>query len=87
MRAPSARAHAAGMRSGWLAMAASVLLRSVVGTLWLGAPHASLAADVVAHMAGEPQAWARTDMCPCRSADFAPVLADAHMRLGPMRAW
>ena len=69
-------------RSGWLAMAASVLVALVVGALWLGAPHASLAADVVAHMAGEPDAWARTDI-PVPSADLEPVLADAHMSLNP----
>jgi hypothetical protein len=41
-----------------------------------------LAADVVAHMAGEPQAWARTDIA-VPPADLAEVLSDAHMRLGP----
>jgi hypothetical protein len=69
-------------RNGWLAMAASLVVALLVGTLWLGAPHASLAADVVAHMAGEPDAWARTDV-PVPSADLAPVLAEAHMRLRP----
>jgi Protein of unknown function (DUF3379) len=69
-------------RSGWFAMAASVLVALLVGTLWLSAPHASLAADVVAHMAGEPQAWTRTDV-PVPSEDLRAVLADAHMRLGP----
>jgi hypothetical protein len=77
-RAPRARAPG----SGWLAMAATVLVALVVGTLWLGAPHASLAADVVAHMAGEPEAWARTEV-PVPSAELAPVLAEAHMRLNP----
>jgi hypothetical protein len=39
----------------WLAMAASVLLGLVVaGGVWLTLPQRSLAADVVAHMAGEP---------------------------------
>ena len=70
------------VRSGWLAMAATVLVALLVGTLWLGAPHASLAADVVAHMAGEPDAWARTDV-PVPSTDLEPVLADAHMSLNP----
>jgi hypothetical protein len=69
-------------RNGWLAMAASLTVALLVGTLWLGAPHTSLAADVVAHMAGEPDAWARTDV-PIPSADLAPVLAEAHMRLRP----
>ena len=69
-------------RNGWLAMAASLVVALLVGTLWLGAPHTSLAADVVAHMAGEPLAWARTDV-PVPAADLAPVLAEAHMRLRP----
>ncbi len=73
--------HARAARSGWLAMAAAVLIALLVGTLWLGAPHASLAADVVAHMAGEPQAWTTTNV-PVPSDDLAPVLAEAHMRIG-----
>jgi hypothetical protein len=67
----------------WLAMAASILVALIVaGTLWVAAPHPSLAADVVAHMAGEPQAWARTDV-PVPPADLAPVLAEAHVALKP----
>jgi hypothetical protein len=69
-------------RNGWLAMAASLLVAVLVATLWLGAPHASLAADVVAHMAEEPQAWARTGVS-VPAADLAPVLAEAHLRLRP----
>jgi Protein of unknown function (DUF3379) len=69
-------------RNGWLAMAASLVAALLVGTLWLGAPHASLAADVVTHMAGEPEAWARTDVA-VPAADLAPVLAEAHIRLRP----
>lgn len=69
-------------RGGWLAMAASLVVALLAGTLWLGAPHASLAADVVAHMAEEPQAWVRTDV-PVPSTDLAPVLAEAHMSLRP----
>ena len=68
---------------GWLAMAASVLARAGGGgRLWLAAPHPSLAADVVAHMAGEPEAWARTDE-PVPAPELEPVLRDAHMRLKP----
>jgi hypothetical protein len=71
------------LSTGWLAMAASVLIGLIVaGGLWLAAPHSSLAADVVAHMAGEPQAWARTDV-PVPSAELAPVLDEAHLRLRP----
>jgi hypothetical protein len=73
-------ARVRALRGGWLAMAASVLVALGVGTLWLGAPHASLAADVVAHMAGEPDAWARS---PVPSANLEPVLSEAHMRLNP----
>jgi hypothetical protein len=68
---------------GWLAMAASLLIAAVIaGGLWIAAPHASLAADVVAHMAGEPQAWARTDV-PVPAPELAAVLDQAHMRLNP----
>jgi hypothetical protein len=71
-----------GMRRGWLAMAASVLIVLLVSaSLWLAAPHPSLAADVVAHMAGEPQAWVRTEEVP--AAELNLVLSDAHMRLNP----
>lgn len=70
-------------RGGWLAMAASVLIALVVGGgLWLGAPGPSLAAAVVAHMAGEPEAWARTDV-PVPAPDLARALQNAHMRLKP----
>ena len=67
----------------WLAMAASVLLGlGIAGGLWLAAPHTSLAAAVVAHMAGEPQAWARTNLpVPAPELDF--VLRNTHMRLRP----
>ena len=68
---------------GWLAMAASVLVGLVLaGGLWLAAPHTSLAADVVAHMAGEPQAWKRTDV-PVPSPELDFVLRNTHMRLRP----
>src|SRR5450631_2513036 len=88
LRTPAgARASAAAgglkVRRGWLAMAASVLiLVAVAGTLWLAQPHSSLAADVVAHMAGEPQAWARTDI-PATAPELAQALGDAHVRLDP----
>jgi hypothetical protein len=71
------------MGRGRLAMAASVLFALVLaGGLWLAAPHPSLAADVVAHMAGEPQAWARTDV-PVAPQALADVLRNSHMRLDP----
>ncbi len=66
---------------GWLAAAASVLLALVVaGSLWLAAPGPSLAADVVSHMAGEPDAWARTDIAVPRPT-LDQVLRESHVRL------
>ena len=68
-------------RKGWLAMAASLLLGFVVaGGLWLGIPGSSLAADVVAHMSGEPQSWRRTQQ-PVPDAALQDVLRDSHLRL------
>jgi Protein of unknown function (DUF3379) len=68
---------------GWLAMAASLAAALVVAAgLWVAAPHPSLAADVVAHMAGEPEAWTRTDE-PVPASDLERVLARAHIRLRP----
>jgi hypothetical protein len=67
---------------GWFAMAASVLLAVVVaGALWLSAPGPSLAAEVVTHMGGEPQAWHRTDV-PVPGTELQEVLHDSHLRLG-----
>lgn len=67
----------------WLAMAATVLIvLSAVAGLWLAAPKRSLAADVVAHMAEEPQAWARSEV-PVPPAALDQVLREAHMRLRP----
>jgi hypothetical protein len=50
--------------------------------LWLAAPRASLADQVVAHMAGEPQAWLRTDAA-VPDERLAAVLRDAHVELLP----
>jgi hypothetical protein len=67
----------------WFAMAASVLVVvALAGGLWLTAPHRSLAADVVAHMAGEPQAWTSGPV-PVPATELDPVLAAAGMRLNP----
>jgi hypothetical protein len=77
---PQARPSAV-YRRRWLAMAASVLLAVVVaGALWLSVPGPSLAADVVTHMAGEPDAWRRTDV-PVPSLELQDVLRDSHLRL------
>ena len=62
-------------------MAASVLLALVVaGGLWLSVPGPSLAADVVTHMAGEPEAWRRTDV-PVPAPDAEDVLRNSQLRL------
>jgi Protein of unknown function (DUF3379) len=68
-------------RKGWLAMAASVLLAVVVaGVLWLSIPGPSLAADVVTHMGGEPDAWRRTDVA-VPGRELQDVLRDSHLHL------
>jgi Protein of unknown function (DUF3379) len=73
--------HRAAYRRGWLAMAASGLLAvTVAGVLWVAAPGASVAADVVTHMAGEPDAWRRTDV-PVPDAELQEVLRNTHLRL------
>jgi hypothetical protein len=65
----------------WLAAAASVLLGTAVAvSLWLAAPGRSLAADVVKHMAGEPNAWVRTEI-PVPEPRLDKVLTDSHVRL------
>lgn len=75
------RAAGAASRKGWLAMAASVLLAVIVaGGLWLSVPDRSLAAAVVTHMKGEPDAWRRTDV-PVPGPDLEDVLRDSHLRL------
>ncbi len=69
------------LRAGWRALAASVLLAVVVaGALFISAPGSSLAADVVTHMAGEPQAWRVTDVA-VSNPDLEAVLRDSHLRL------
>ena len=82
LRAAEARAaHPRRLTRRWLAAAASVLLAAVVaGSLWLVAPGPSLAADVVSHMAEEPDAWARTDIA-VPQPKLDKVLSDAHVRL------
>jgi hypothetical protein len=66
-----------------LAVAASVLLGvAIVGGVWLSLPQRSLAAAVVAHMAGEPDAWQRTDV-PVDAPALQDVLKDSKLRLKP----
>ena len=67
----------------WLAIAASVLLgTAIVGAIWLTLPQRSLAAAVVAHMAGEPDAWQRTDIAVDAPA-LQDVLKDSQLRMKP----
>ena len=67
----------------WMALAASVLLgAAIIGGVWLALPQSSLAAAVVAHMAGEPEAWRRTDIA-VPSPELADVLKDSKLRLKP----
>ena len=71
--------HAKGGR--WLALAASATIAFVVAAgIWL-TPRSSLAADVVAHMAGEPAAWKRH--AALSAGELAPVLKRANMTLDP----
>ncbi len=65
----------------WLAIAASVLLGvAIAGGIWLTLPQRSLAAAVVAHMAGEPDAWQRTDIAVDAPA-LQDVLKNSNLRL------
>ena len=67
----------------WMAMAASLLLALVISAgVWLTLPQRGLAADVVAHMAGEPDAWRQTDV-PVPGADLNAVLEASRLRLKP----
>jgi hypothetical protein len=79
-KSPPTRKRLASRR-GWLAMAASGLLGFVAAAgLWVGLPGSSLAADVVTHMKGEPQAWRRTDVA-VPDAALEEVLRGSHLRL------
>ncbi len=65
----------------WLALAASVAMAFVVAAgIWL-TPRSSLAADVVAHMAGEPAAW--ESRATLSAGELAPVLKRANITLDP----
>jgi len=73
--------HAPARR--WLAIAASIVLgAALVGGVWLSLPQQTLAADVVAHMAGEPDAWRRTDVAVDAPA-LEDVLKDSKLELKP----
>ncbi len=68
-------------RVGWPWRPALLLALVVAGGLWLSVPGPSLAADVVTHMAGEPQAWRRTDV-PVPAPALEDVLRNSRLRLG-----
>jgi hypothetical protein len=64
-----------------MALAAGVLLAVVIAAgVWLALPQRSLAAAVVAHMAGEPDAWQRTDVA-VPSPELNAVLRESKLRL------
>jgi len=66
----------------FLALAASVLVGVVVvGTIWVAVPSRSLAAAVVAHMAGEPDAWQTEAAVAAPTLDA--VLQDSKLKLMP----
>jgi hypothetical protein len=76
------RGSAAMAPRRWMALAASILLgAAIVGGVWLSLPQPSLAAAVVAHMAGEPEAWQRTEAV--AQPELAGVLKDSKLRLKP----
>lgn len=62
----------------WVALAASVVAGLLVGTvLWIGGPRASLAREVVNHVAHEPQSFAATHS--------DPAVVDRVLRAGGIR--
>jgi Protein of unknown function (DUF3379) len=77
------RANAPHATRRWMALAASVVLgAAIVGGVWLSLPQSSLAAAVVAHMAGEPEAWRRTDIA-VPKPELEDVLKDSKLHLKP----
>jgi hypothetical protein len=80
---PFSTGSTAGPTKGarWLALAASVVIAFVVGAgFWL-TPRSSLAADVIAHMAEEPDAWKSHAALP--AGELNPVLKRANISLDP----
>jgi Protein of unknown function (DUF3379) len=66
----------------WMALAASALFGAIlVGTIWVAIPTRSLAAAVVAHMAGEPDAWQSGTAVPADALNA--VLRGAKVKLMP----
>jgi predicted anti-sigma-YlaC factor YlaD len=80
--APRAAATSRRFHVRQFALAASVAAVAVLaGALWFAFPRDTLAGDVVAHMAEEPQAW-RADAATVPAASVAYVLSRAGVRLG-----
>jgi uncharacterized protein DUF3379 len=80
---PFAREAATAARSPrrWMALAASVVLGlAIAGGVWFSLPQRSLAAAVVAHMAGEPDAWRRSDVA-VPNLELNSVLQESGLRL------
>jgi hypothetical protein len=70
------------VRSRWFAVAATfAVAAATAGLLWIAVPRASLAGDVVSHMAEEPAAWRVTDAA-VAPTQLREVLLNTHMRLG-----
>jgi hypothetical protein len=77
---PARRRRFIGPR--FMALAASVLFGAVVvGSVWVAVPSRSLAAAVVAHMAGEPDAW-QTEAA-VAGPELDAVLQDSKLKLMP----
>lgn len=80
------RSQSAGMgldRRRWMGLAASIVAGVLVGTLlWVGNPRHSLAEDLVAHLAHEPEALVRTGL-PVDPARADAVLERGRIRLRP----
>ena len=81
--APRVLTFPAVARRRWIALAASIAGGVAIGALlWIGGPRASLADDVVRHLAHEPGAMTVTST-PVDPDAVAAVLADAGVRLAP----
>ena len=81
--APRVLSFPAVARRRWIALAASIAGGVAIGALlWIGGPRASLADDVVRHLAHEPGAMTVTST-PADPDAVAAVLADAGVRLAP----
>ena len=73
--------RAAPQLRGW-AIAASVVAGLLLGAaLWFTRPQATLAAEVVTHVEGEPQSWLRTE--PISGAELDAMLRKTGVRMDP----